>query len=61
VTPLHLAASRGHTEMVHLLLAADADVSIRDSRHDSDVLGWAEHFQQPEIVRALREHSSRTD
>ena len=31
VTPLHLAVSRGHAEMVRLLLGAGADPNIRDS------------------------------
>lgn len=59
VTPLHLAASRGHAEMVRLLLDAGADPSIRDSMHDGDALGWAEHFQQPEIVQILKEHAGK--
>ena len=58
VTPLHLAASRGHKEMVNLLLAAGADTKIRDSLHEGDAAGWAEHFQQPEIVRILNEYKS---
>jgi ankyrin repeat protein len=53
VTPLHLAASRGHGAIVQLLLASGADPRIRDSRHHSDPLGWAEFFQQPEIARML--------
>ena len=54
VTPLHLAASRGHAHVVHLLLEHGADPDIRDSTHDSDVLGWAEFFQQSDIVEILR-------
>ena len=54
VTPLHLGASQGHADVVRVLLARGADASIRDSRHDSDPLGWAEFFKQPEIVRILR-------
>jgi ankyrin repeat protein len=54
VTPLHLAAAHGHAPVVRLLLDAGADPSIRDSKHDADPLGWAEHFGQYEIVRAMR-------
>lgn len=53
VTPLHLAAAHGHTEIVRLLLDRGADARIRDSKHDGDPVGWAEHFGRPEIVRIL--------
>jgi hypothetical protein len=35
------------------LPAAGADPAIRDSRHDSDALGWARFFERAEIVRLL--------
>ena len=47
VTPLHLAAAQGHAEVVRLLLDAGADPSIRDSKHDGDAAGWAEHGRVP--------------
>lgn len=55
VTALHLAAMQGRTETAGLLVAAGADSTIRDSKHDSDALGWAEFFEKPEIVRLLNE------
>jgi ankyrin repeat protein len=60
VTPLHLAASQGHAEVVRLLLAAGADPAVRDSKHDGDARGWAEFFQQPEVVRILEDHAGKT-
>jgi ankyrin repeat protein len=53
VTPLHLAILGDHADVVRLLLDAGADPHIRDTKHDSDALGWAEFFQRSEIVRLL--------
>ena len=55
VTPLHMAAWGGSGKITRLLLAAGADPSIKDSKHDSDALGWAYHFERPDVVRVLRE------
>ena len=55
LTPLHLAVWHGHTELVRLLLAAGADPSIRDSKFDSDAIGWAKHFQRAELVQILED------
>jgi hypothetical protein len=59
VTPLHLAASQRHAEMIHVLLDGGADQSVRDSRYDSDALGWAEFFGQKEIVRILKAEGTK--
>jgi ankyrin repeat protein len=53
VTPLHLAVMHGHTQAVQLLVDAGADPTIRDSKHDSDPIGWAEFFGRKEIMRIL--------
>ena len=57
VTPLHLAALAGHLDVARTLLAAGADPTIRDSEHDGDAMGWAEHFGRAEIVELLRSHA----
>jgi ankyrin repeat protein len=54
VSPLHLAVAEDHAEVVRLLLAAGADPTIRDSKHDSDAIGWADFFHHPEIVQILK-------
>jgi ankyrin repeat protein len=46
----------GHEHIVRMLLDAGADPRTKDSKHDSDVLGWAEFFRQPSIVRLLKAH-----
>ncbi|HEV8453713.1 MAG TPA: ankyrin repeat domain-containing protein [Gemmatimonadales bacterium] len=53
VTPLHLAILGGHPHIVRLLLEAGADPRIRDSKHDSDAMGWAEFFRRAGIVQIL--------
>ena len=60
VTPLHLAAWQGHAEVVRVLLAAGADPRIRDSEHDGDALGWAEHAGRLEEVRILETHAAQS-
>lgn len=65
--PLHFAVRKGrpamvallgHAEMVRLLLAGGADPNIRDSQHEGDALGWADHFQQTAIVEILKSEAS---
>jgi Ankyrin repeats (many copies) len=56
VTPLHLAVLGDHPAVVRELLAARADPRIRDTKHDSDALGWAEFFGRTEISRMLEAH-----
>ena len=58
VTPMHLAAMAGHAEVVRMLLDAGADPAIRDSKHDSDPLGWATFFRKQEVVRILKRYGA---
>lgn len=61
VTPLHMAAWGGSEGATRSLLRAGADPTIRDSKHDSDALGWAEHFGRIGVVAILRgEDTTRT-
>ena len=55
VTPLHLAVLGDHADVVRVLRDAGADPTIRDSKHESDALGWAEFFRRDEIVTILKE------
>jgi len=50
VTALHLAIMVNHPDMVQLLLDAGADTYIKDSKHDSDAMGWAEFFERRQLV-----------
>ena len=58
VTPLHMATWSGSVEVARLLLVAGADPTIRDSKHDGDAMGWAEHFGRAEIQRVLKSFPS---
>jgi ankyrin repeat protein len=53
VTALHLAALSGATDVARVLIDAGANPRIHDSKHDSDVVGWARFFNRPEIVRIV--------
>jgi ankyrin repeat protein len=56
LTPLHLAVLGNHVEVARRLLSAGADLTIRDSKHDADAIGWAEFFGHPELTRLLEAH-----
>ena len=58
VTPLHLAVLGNHPELVRLLLARGADPAIKDSKHESDPLGWATFFGHDECVTVFRERGT---
>jgi ankyrin repeat protein len=52
-TALHMAAGSGAVDAARLLLDAGADTRIRDTRFESEPIGWAEHFGQVEVRRLL--------
>jgi ankyrin repeat protein len=60
VTPLHLAILGNHPQVARLLLEAGADPTIRDSKHDSDAFGWAQHFGRSDILQMLNARNPRT-
>jgi ankyrin repeat protein len=61
VTPLHMAAWGGSVPVARALLRAGADPTIRDSKHDSDALGWAEHFGHRGVADILRARGSNPE
>jgi ankyrin repeat protein len=54
VTPLHLACLANHADVARALVAGGADPAIKDTRHESDAVGWAEFFGRREILESLR-------
>ena len=60
VTPLHLAVLGGHEEVARVLLAAGANPRIRDSKHDSDAIGWATFFRRPALADLLEHYPPTT-
>lgn len=54
-TALFKAAERGHTDVVKLLLARGADVSIKDTFYSATAMTWALQNDHTEVVRALLE------
>jgi ankyrin repeat protein len=57
-TALHLAAQSGHREATGLLLAAGADATARDARHDATPAEWAAMGRHVEL-RALLDEAAR--
>lgn len=57
-TALFKAAERGHTEIVKLLLARGADVTVKDTFYSATAMTWALSNGHVETVRALLEKDS---
>jgi len=58
MTALFKAAERGHVEIVKLLLARGADVSVKDTFYQATAMTWALDNDHVEIVAALLEKDS---
>ena len=59
MTPLHIAADKGHKEIAELLIAAGADVNAKDKGGESP-LDWAIEDNQTETADLLRKHGGKT-
>jgi ankyrin repeat protein len=59
-TALFKAAERGHTEVVKLLLARGADVTVKDTFYNATAMTWALDNDHLETVRALLEKDSNS-
>jgi hypothetical protein len=53
VTAAHLAAGTGSLDTLRFLAEHGADLSAKDPRFETDVLGWAKWFKQPAAVAYL--------
>jgi ankyrin repeat protein len=58
-TALHMCAERGLDASARQLLAAGADTTILDDKHEADALGWAEYCKQPKIAALIRAHRAK--
>ena len=54
-TALFKAAERGNTEVVKVLLARGADVTVKDTFYGATAMTWALSNKHVEVVRALLE------
>lgn len=52
-TLMHVAIERNDTALAQLALTAGVDLTIRDTQHDGDAMGWALHFNRQEIIRLI--------
>ncbi len=55
-TPLHRAASEGHTEVVKILLKAGAKVNAKNNRGRTPL----DYARQKQIKQLLRKHGAKT-
>jgi hypothetical protein len=53
-TAAHLAAGTGSLDTLRFLVERGADLSVKDTHFDADVLGWATWFKQSEAAEYLK-------
>jgi ankyrin repeat protein len=56
-TALHICTEHDIRDVARVLLDAGADPSIKDDKFQSDVLGWAQFLDRPEIARLMTERA----
>ncbi len=56
-TPLHQAIFYGCLDSVRLLVAAGADIHIKDTLFDGNAIGWANHAQHEHVIKFLSEQN----
>jgi hypothetical protein len=47
---------RDDLELARVVLAADPDLTMRDTGFQSTPMGWAQHLQRREMVTLLERH-----
>ncbi|MBX2922006.1 MAG: GNAT family N-acetyltransferase [Chitinophagaceae bacterium] len=57
-TLMHIAAQRNDIALAQVALSAGVDLTIRDTDHQGNALGWAIHFNRPEIIKLIQENNS---
>ncbi|RFM25785.1 GNAT family N-acetyltransferase [Deminuibacter soli] len=54
ITLLHMAIQRNDTALAKLALAANPDLTLRDSWHNSTPLGWAMFFERAAVAAMIK-------
>ena len=54
-TLMHIAAQRNDIALAQVALSAGVDLTILDTDYHSNALGWAIHFNRPEIMKLIQE------
>jgi len=60
-TLLHVAIERNDIPLAELALEAGVDPLVRDTQHNGNAMGWALHFNRPEIIKLIRAQAGYAD